>query len=104
MSPRDKLLALAGAKKTPLEGIDGAFVRKLSYGEVTDLDLEPDNKSRVARMFQVAVVDANGVSLFGPDELDLIRTIPADEFGPMMKQVMTFNGMTDDAAEDVEKN
>jgi len=103
LSPRETILGLADALElVPLKGVADAYVRKLSVAQAETLRKDGENSS--VRLFVRAVCDEKGEPLFTDKDVEKLKRINAVKFGSMVQQCMTFNGMTQESAEDLEKN
>ena len=86
----------------PLDGFPGAFIRKLSIGEMDRLaKIEEDSG---AQLIIMAVVDGDGKRLFAGKDVDKLTAIKAEPFRKLVSQVAGHNGMGASAAEDAVKN
>lgn len=100
---RAAILALsADGDLVPLNGIEGAFIRKLSIGEMTKLSNVVEHSG--AQLLMMSVVDEAGKPLFKPADIESLLQIKAEPFRNMVKQAGDVNGMTATAGEDAVKN
>lgn len=101
-NPRDAILALGQTEREPLEGVDGAFIHRLSVADWDAYSKATENASLV--LFERAVRDADGNSLFTADDHPALLAMDARTFGGMVRQVMRYNGLLPTSQADAEKN
>lgn len=101
---RSQILALAEKREQKaLDAFPGAFVRKLSVSEVNSLS-NGDKETSSFRLFAMCIVDKEGNPAFKEEDAAELAKLPADKFGAIIREAMTFNGMNADAAETAAKN
>lgn len=100
--PRAAILARkSSAVREPLEGVDGAFVHKLSVDEWDEL-AKAKGRDSTFRLFALAVRDEAGARLFSDADVDELRQLVGTDFRKWSNQVQAFNEVTSVAS--AEKN
>lgn len=100
-SARDLILAPATGM-APLAGFPGAFVREILISESEYIGrLEQDAGYR---LIMLLVVDETGKPIFGEDDLDKLKKLPARTFRKISEQVTEASGLVDKDIEEAKKN
>lgn len=102
-NPKAAILAMAEDDELqPLEGVEGAFIRRLSMGEMVKLStIENDSGPHLLAM---AICNSEGQPLFTEKEAAQLAKIKVDKFRKLADQVTKFNRMDDGAGNEAIKN
>lgn len=105
MSPDPKAAILALAEDgplVPLDGVAGAFIRRLSIAEVDEVGLTKED-STIALIVK-AVCDGEGKPLFTMQDAVQLKAIKARPFRDIAVQVARINRLSNEAGEELAKN
>lgn len=86
----------------PCEGFDGVFIRRLSIEEMDRLAAAPEGSGVL--LLRLTLCDDAGELLFGDDDLPTLRRMKVEPYRAIYRQVVAWNRIGDEQAEDALKN
>ena len=102
---RAQILDAGRAKVKTIHGWGGQLrIRQVTGAKSIELDEKYERDRRMAAWIVFSVVDEHGGQVFMEEDIDAVMTLAAGELVRIGREILTFNGIGEDAEKAILKN